>query len=143
MFMNYMDYTNDACMFMFTQGQSIRSNALFSSGGARTALLTSTACGTGSRRVGTGTVTGGDQSALRVGSSMQLYPSPVHSILTIELGTTIPQTIRIFNLMGQQVLQVSGAQGTTRLDVSNLSRGVYMLKAGDGKTGQLQRFIKE
>jgi hypothetical protein len=41
MFMNYMDYTNDACMFMFSTGQSTRMNALFATGGARVSLKTS------------------------------------------------------------------------------------------------------
>ena len=41
MFMDYMDYVDDNAMFMFSNGQSQRMNALFASGGARVALLTS------------------------------------------------------------------------------------------------------
>jgi len=38
MTMNYMDYTDDRGMFMFTNGQKSRMNALFVSGGARAAF---------------------------------------------------------------------------------------------------------
>lgn len=44
MFMNYMDYTDDACMNLFTTGQKNRMQALFNAGGARVSLKTSTGC---------------------------------------------------------------------------------------------------
>jgi hypothetical protein len=44
MFMNYMDYVDDACMQMFSNGQKARMQALFVSGGARASLATSPGC---------------------------------------------------------------------------------------------------
>ena len=45
MFQNYMDYSNDACMNLYTTGQKGRMHALFT--GSRASLLNSNGCGDG------------------------------------------------------------------------------------------------
>lgn len=39
MFMNYMDYTDDACMNIYTNGQRLRGRAIFATGGPRAAFI--------------------------------------------------------------------------------------------------------
>jgi Pregnancy-associated plasma protein-A/Secretion system C-terminal sorting domain/Fibronectin type III domain len=43
--MNFMDYTNDACMAMFTVGQKTRMRSLFVAGGARYSMVQANLCG--------------------------------------------------------------------------------------------------
>ena len=44
MVQNYMDYSQDACMNLFTAGQAVRMQALFQPGGDRASLLNSNGC---------------------------------------------------------------------------------------------------
>lgn len=46
MVQNYMDYSDDGCMNLFTSGQKSRMRAIFDTGGARASLLNSGGCGT-------------------------------------------------------------------------------------------------
>ena len=44
MFMNYMDFTDDDCMNMFTQGQENEMRSLFALGNSRNSFLNSSVC---------------------------------------------------------------------------------------------------
>ena len=44
MVQNYMDYSDDGCMNVFSQGQGDRMQALFAPGGTRAGILTSNGC---------------------------------------------------------------------------------------------------
>ncbi|MCB9273605.1 MAG: T9SS type A sorting domain-containing protein [Lewinellaceae bacterium] len=69
MFQNYMDYSDDACMNLFTQGQKTRMRALFDTGGARVSLLSSNGCGTVSPPTCSDGIQNGDEAGVDCGGS--------------------------------------------------------------------------
>ncbi len=69
---NYMDYTNDACMNLFTNGQSSRMNATLVPGGFHYSLTQSTACsggGTGPTPTCSDGIQNGDETGVDCGGS--------------------------------------------------------------------------
>ncbi len=69
MVQNYMDYSDDACMNLFTTGQKARMRALFDNGGARVSLLSSGACGTPSTPTCNDGIQNGNETGVDCGGS--------------------------------------------------------------------------
>jgi hypothetical protein len=140
MYNNYMDFTNDACMNLFTRGQKSRMQAVFSTGGARNSLVNS----------------GGLDKPLIYESPLPLedprwlevkmYPNPVTTTLYLDFSYDVRwvgKTIFVTNLVGQSVKNLSISSKIQSIDVSNFKPGIYFLAAkNDQGLSMKMKFIK-
>ena len=67
-----------------------------------------------------------------------IYPNPTDNYLFIE-GNENPISITIYNLLGAKVIAKSN---TDKIDVSELSKGVYIINISDGVSQTNKKFIK-
>jgi hypothetical protein len=75
-------------------------------------------------------------------SKVKLYPNPTSNVLNIESLGTI-QTISVYNVLGQEVINKALNSTSTSLDVSSLNSGIYVVKTVvDGVTSST-KFIKQ
>lgn len=80
--------------------------------------------------------------------SVVVYPNPVHSILTIQVKRGVGKNISLYlyNVYGQKIRTIfydenSGTDVSKTIDVSDLSSGIYFIKAGNA-TNSVKRFVK-
>lgn len=74
---------------------------------------------------------------------IQMYPNPVVDHFTVFISAARAM-IGIYNMQGQLLLNFkSTGEGSHHLDVSSLSKGVYLMKINDHQGERVRRFIKE
>ena len=108
MYMNYMDFSDDACMYMFTQGQRERMRILFETGGPRHSILFTKALDGASLPIDS--LAGMESQS----NNLFLYPIPARSMLTLRLKegcSNIGKKILIYNQLGQ-VIKAIGCIGS-------------------------------
>ncbi len=114
MFMNYMDYVNDACMAFFTNGQkTIFQNTL---AGPRLSLLSSNGCASLSS----------DQFTAI--NSIAVYPNPVSNYFMITSPQLSIDEVEIFNSIGQLVKTQKLTQLNNSISIDDLQSGEYFLR---------------
>lgn len=131
---NYMDYTNDQCMNIFTLDQKDRMLAVMNNSIRRNTLKTSTVCEVPA---------GVDEFNLLHG--VNLYPNPASAVVTIGVQNgMLPDGYAIYNSLGQQVSNVK-VNGTANLsiNISGLSNGIYFIKVVKDNQSKTLKFIKE
>jgi Pregnancy-associated plasma protein-A/Secretion system C-terminal sorting domain len=141
MFMNFMDFTNDACMGLFTIGQAFMMRSMFEEGMPREKILKSK--GLNEPWNASAPVT----SAPLTSGKMLLFPNPVSSsTITVEAVdglNWVGQEYRIYNTSGQSIQSGKMTQEKQIVNISRLSAGIYYFKVGDAKAGTSTRFVKQ
>ncbi|MCO6487981.1 MAG: T9SS type A sorting domain-containing protein [Phaeodactylibacter sp.] len=132
MFQNYMDYSDDGCMNLYTQGQKTRMRALFEPGGARASLLSSNGCGQGTPPTCSDGIQNGDETGVDCGGST-CAPCPCNAnalTLTITLDNYPEETSWEVRDAGNTVVSSGGTygsqpDGSTVVENINLADGDY------------------
>ncbi len=151
MFMNFMDFTDDACMNMFTYGQKLRMRALFAKNNLHNSFLTSFACD--STLAQGGPIAPEDTAVVvvpvvpaKTSFTVKVYPNPAQSTVNVECTNTTGtgvRTINIFSVLGRKVYSGQLGKQKTSIDISNFPRGIYILQIQEGANRISTKIIKE
>ena len=155
--MNFMDFTDDGCMNMFTIGQKNRMRALFAKNNLHNSFLSSFACD--STLVQNGPLPAADTTAIvqkaaavpapvevKVTFAVKIYPNPARSFVTIEYSNATSaslKTFSVFNVVGNKVFSGQLVKEKTSLNIDNLPKGIYFIRIEAGTSSVTSKIIKE
>ena len=129
---NYMDYSADGCMALFTKGQKARMYSYLNTAPARIAIKTSP--------VGCSTV-GIKDLYSNFNDYIYAYPNPTSDIFHINITQFTPANLKceLYNINGQLVKTVTQLDYQNTLQLSDLSNGIYVLKIYNSEVNAIKK----
>jgi hypothetical protein len=149
MWMNYMDYTFDECMYMFSSDQALRMQATLASGGPRAGMVEpnyecpATATAASSR---TNDIFENETISTSI-SDFKVYPTITSGNVFFQMqsSNTGIKELGIFNqsgiLVNRKRISVVNGVNTQELNLGNLANGFYLIKLLDGSDHRIQKLI--
>ncbi len=146
MYMNYMDYTSDVCMNMFTVGQKIKMRGLFAINGVKNSFMSSFACDS---TLASAAPLPADSQAVATPSvaapELKVFPNPVQSQFgfTVKGDYTLTgKQVVVMNETGMVLMKQTFSSNEDKVSISRLPAGVYIVSVGQGKDKKVIKLIK-
>jgi len=148
MWMNYMDYTDDRCMYFFTDGQASRASFFIDTDPQLNSIVNSACSNTRENKNDIITSSNKSFNASRViVNDLVLYPTVTSGQLSLSFANPVSEktVINIYNQAGavmmKQQIFVPGGKYIDQIDVGKLGNGIYFLELGQGANRQTKKFI--
>ena len=139
MYMNYMDFTNDACMNLFTLGQAERMQALFKTGGPKNSFLVSK--GLNDPWLEEAPIV----EMPLAKTSLTIYPNPAINELIINFANEdnwMGKELRLISINGSVLQKIKITSNIQKINISMLQAGMYAIQGENGNQKLKEKFIK-
>jgi hypothetical protein len=142
MYMNYMDFTNDACLNLFTQGQKARMWSLFNDGAPRYLLLFSKGL---DAPWNNNTEPIPVEEAPIAQEQFKFYPNPVTSEVVLNFqndASWMGKELRILNINGVLLKTIKIDALLKTVSLSDFRTGIYFMQGVNGAKKINQKLVK-
>jgi hypothetical protein len=132
---NYMDFSDDLCMGLFTRCQVGRMRTVLETSPRRRELLTS--------NVGVGDIATGWLDEI-LSQAVRVYPNPATGSARVQMPTGLrAQAYALYSAVGQLVRQENLGGSQLNIDLSALGAGLYLLHVDTERGTVVKKVVVE